>query len=185
MSMKLVILGILMEGEKHPYEIQHIMKEREMDQYIKLQKGSLYYAVEQLEKQKFIEVVDVIRDSNRPDRTIYRITAAGKEEFQRILLAQFASTQRVYHPMYAALAFARYGDQEKIAELIEEKIKQLEHHIAIMQATYDKHVSKVSRATLHIMLGAVEHGETELRWLKRLKKDAVEGRLRERGTPIE
>jgi DNA-binding PadR family transcriptional regulator len=48
MSMKLVILGILTEGEKHPYEIQHIMKEREMDLYIKLQKGSLYYAVEQL-----------------------------------------------------------------------------------------------------------------------------------------
>ena len=26
MSMKLVILGLLLEGDKHPYEVQHIMK---------------------------------------------------------------------------------------------------------------------------------------------------------------
>ena len=51
MSMKLVILGLLLEGDKHPYEVQHIMKERQMDCYIKYAKGSLYYAFEQLEKQ--------------------------------------------------------------------------------------------------------------------------------------
>ena len=49
MSMKLVILGLLLEGDKHPYEVQHIMKERQMDCYIKYAKGSLYYAFEQLE----------------------------------------------------------------------------------------------------------------------------------------
>ncbi len=37
MSMRLVILGLLMEGEKHPYEIQQLMKERSMDKYIKFQ----------------------------------------------------------------------------------------------------------------------------------------------------
>lgn len=38
MSMKLVILGLLLEGDKHPYEVQHIMKERQMDCYIKYAK---------------------------------------------------------------------------------------------------------------------------------------------------
>lgn len=52
MSMKLVILGLLLEGDKHPYEVQHIMKERQMDCYIKYAKGSLYYAFEQLEKTR-------------------------------------------------------------------------------------------------------------------------------------
>ena len=56
MSMKLVILGLLLEGDKHPYEVQHIMKERQMDCYIKYAKGSLYYAFEQLEKQGAIHI---------------------------------------------------------------------------------------------------------------------------------
>ncbi len=71
MSMKLVILGLLLEGDKHPYEVQHIMKERQMDCYIKYAKGSLYYAFEQLEKQGAIHITNVIRDTNRPDKTIF------------------------------------------------------------------------------------------------------------------
>ena len=74
MSMKLVILGLLLEGDKHPYEVQHIMKERQMDCYIKYAKGSLYYAFEQLEKQGAIRVTTIVRDTNRPDKTIFHIT---------------------------------------------------------------------------------------------------------------
>lgn len=50
MSMKLVILGLLMEKESHPYEIKQTMMEREMHHYIKMRDGSLYYAIEQLKK---------------------------------------------------------------------------------------------------------------------------------------
>ena len=74
MSMKLVILGLLLRRDKHPYEVQHIMKERQMDCYIKYAKGSLYYAFEQLEKQGAIRVTTIVRDTNRPDKTIFHIT---------------------------------------------------------------------------------------------------------------
>ncbi len=40
MSIKLLILGLLMEGEKHPYEVQQVVKQRGMDCYIKYAKGS-------------------------------------------------------------------------------------------------------------------------------------------------
>lgn len=40
MSMKLVILGLLMEANRHTYEIRQTMKERGMHNYMKLQDGS-------------------------------------------------------------------------------------------------------------------------------------------------
>lgn len=89
MSMKLVILGLLLEGDKHPYEVQHIMKERQMDCYIKYAKGSLYYAFEQLEKQGAIRITTIVRDTNRPDKTIFHITEEGKQLFHKLLLKQF------------------------------------------------------------------------------------------------
>lgn len=185
MSMRLIILGLLINGEKHPYEIQHLMKIKKMDKYIKFQKGSLYYAVEQLQKSGFIEVTDIIRDTNRPDKTIYRITEKGREEFNKLLLEQFSFVDYFFHPMYAALLFAQYGDNEKIAAVLDDRIKKVEIGLARMQKVYEEHLTFVPRSILYIMSGTVEHIKTELKWLKGLRQDVVKGRLKEVGTPIE
>ena len=79
MSMKLAILGLLLEGDHHPYEIRIKMKDRGMDQYTKLQMGSLYYAVDRLAEDGYIEAVETIQSDSRPDKTIYRITDAGRK----------------------------------------------------------------------------------------------------------
>ncbi|MFD3447947.1 PadR family transcriptional regulator [Microbacteriaceae bacterium 4G12] len=185
MSLKLVILGLLLEGDKHPYEIQHIMKEREMDYYIKLAKGSLYYAFEQLEKQGCIKISDIIRDTNRPDKTIYHITQKGEAEFQKLLLAQFQEKNHVYKPIYAALAFATLGNEHEIVSIIDNKIKETKNFLQIIQTVYNKKIATVPRAQLHILAGVIEHVYTELRWLIRLREDAVHNRLSDVGTAID
>lgn len=88
MSMKLLILGLLLERDMHPYEITLVMKERTMDQFIKLQMGSLYYAVDKLAEGGHIEAVEIIRSADRPDKTIYRITDKGKELMEQLILQQ-------------------------------------------------------------------------------------------------
>ncbi len=85
---KAFMLGLLMEKNRHPYEVQQLLKNSEMKYYIKITKGSLYYTFEQLEKKGFIEVVDIIRNEQRPEQTIYGITQSGKQEFEHLLLEQ-------------------------------------------------------------------------------------------------
>ena len=184
MSIKLVILGLLMEGSRHPYEIQQIIQQRQMHNYIKMQAGSLYYAMDQLRKEGCVEAVEVIRDTSRPDKTIYRITEAGREKFQELLMQQFASKSRVYHPLHAALSFARYGDQTKIAFVLAERIKDTEALALNMKRLYEEHSRTVPRAVLHMMLGSYEHAKVQVNWLKRLHQDALEGRLHEIGAPL-
>lgn len=100
MSVKLVILGLLMEGNKHPYEIQQTINERQMKHYIKLASGSLYYAFDTLEKDQLVKVVDVIRETNRPEKTVYSITDAGKEEFERLYFEQLLKKEHMHRPVY-------------------------------------------------------------------------------------
>lgn len=126
MSVKLIVLGLLMGGEKHPYEMQHIMKIRKLDKFVSFYKGSLYYAVEQLKDEGFIEVSQVIKEEKRPDKTLYRITEAGKNEFQDLLLQQMSKEEQYYDPLYTALVFARYGDSKKIATVIHQKLSYAE-----------------------------------------------------------
>lgn len=121
MSMKLVILGLLLEGDKHPYEVQHIMKERQMDCYIKYAKGSLYYAFEQLEKQGAIRITTIVRDTNRPDKTIFHITEEGKQLFHTLLLKQFEAKNQIYKPIYSALSFAHFGDDQELIPILEKR----------------------------------------------------------------
>ncbi|MCZ8517407.1 PadR family transcriptional regulator [Paenibacillus filicis] len=185
MSMKLVILGLLMEGDSHPYELRHKMKERSMLHYIKMQEGSLYYAIDTLCKDGYVEAAETVKDSGRPDRTIYRITPSGKVLFEELLMEQFADTKMIYHPMYAALAFAYCGDQERIRAIVEEKARQQREVVDLLKQVYYEHIPIVPRSVLHMMKGRWEHAETELHFLERLAADAAAGRLKERGKPLE
>lgn len=185
MSMKLVILGLLMEGECHPYEIRQKMKDRAMHHYVKMQEGSLYYAIDQLKKDGFIEPVEVVKDSSRPDRTIYRITPSGEELFQELLLQQFMGQKQVFHPMSAALVFARYGDAKKIELILQKKLTEQRKKVKELWAVYEEHIPTVPRSVLHLMMLGYEHGMAELRWLERIVRDAREGRLGGKGSPLD
>ncbi|GGH13540.1 PadR family transcriptional regulator [Paenibacillus segetis] len=177
MSIRLSILGLLLEEDLHPYEIRVRMKERFLDHQGKFHIGSLYYAVEQLAKQKYIEVLETISSSNRPDKTVYRITDKGKDHFQKLLLDKIKVIEPVYHSMYIALVFADKGDQEKIASLLRERVKEAEHHVNIQYQIYCEHQGIVPRSVLHFMAGHYEHAMAELKWLKRLLVDTEAGRL--------
>ncbi|TBL81834.1 PadR family transcriptional regulator [Paenibacillus thalictri] len=184
MSIKLVILGLMMEANRHPYEIRQMMKDRGMHHYIKMQDGSLYYAIDRLKKDGCIEVVETIREGNRPDRTIYRITEDGKALFQKLLLEQFKQATSVFHPLSAALVFAHNGDQAKIYELLKAKIVALRERTDMAKELYEEHIPTVPRSVLHMMYGFYEHSLTELKWLERLAEDAKNGRLKEIGSPL-
>ncbi len=84
-----------------------------MKHYIKLASGSLYYAFDTLEKNQLVKVVDVIRETNRPEKTVYSITDAGREEFERLYFEQLLKKEHMHRPVYAALSFTSYVDQEK------------------------------------------------------------------------
>ena len=76
----LSVLGLLRERPMHPYELQRHLHERHTDEMLDLKRGSLYHAIEQLQRADFIEPVETSRAGRWPERTVYRITPAGAEE---------------------------------------------------------------------------------------------------------
>lgn len=185
MSMKLAILGLLLERNMHPYEITLVMKERSMDRITKLQMGSLYYAVDKLAQEGSIEAIEVIHSNDRPDKTIFRITDQGRSLFEQLILQQIKKNEPFYHPMYMALAMSRHVDQKKIEKLLEERIRETEHEVNLAYQVYEDHISIVPRSALHLMYGRYEHNLIELKWLKRLHNDVVANKLSNVGTPLD
>lgn len=184
MSMKLAILGLLMDKDCHPYELSQEMKEREMHMYMKIQYGSLYYAIEQLKKNGLIEPVEVVSGGARPDKTIYRITEAGKIEFRKLLMKEFKMHPQFEHPFFAALAFVKYCDRDELLHSIKMQIEVFQGEAERMWALYEEHIAYAPRSVLYMLYGGYRYTVTELEWLKSLYKDAEAGRLGEVGVPL-
>jgi DNA-binding PadR family transcriptional regulator len=76
----LAVLSYLLVEQMHPYELGRRLKEHGKDRNIKFNRGSLYMVTEQLRKAGFIVEHETVRDSQRPERTVYGITDDGRDE---------------------------------------------------------------------------------------------------------
>ncbi|GAA1569096.1 PadR family transcriptional regulator [Kribbella hippodromi] len=115
------VLGTLFERPMHPYEISTTLRERGKDQSIKVNYGSLYSVVAALEKHGFVEAQEKIREGNRPERTVYRITGAGQAEFEDWLTELLGTPFREFHPLEAGLAYLPGLSPDRVVELLEQR----------------------------------------------------------------
>jgi hypothetical protein len=79
MSTRLVILGLLRERPLYGYEIKQIIEEQ-MGDWTNIAFGSIYFALKKL-AEGAVSSRWRWREGNRPSRTIYRLTPAGRVEF--------------------------------------------------------------------------------------------------------
>src|SRR5215831_19269698 len=76
----LAVLALLRERSMHPYELQRVMHQRHTDELLALKRGSLYHAINQLQRDGLIEPIEISREGRRPERTVYQITPDGEDE---------------------------------------------------------------------------------------------------------
>ena len=170
----LAVLSCLNERPMHPYEISQTLRHRGKDQSIKLNYGALYSVVESLAKAGLIETVETTREGRRPERTVYAITDAGRDEHDEWLSTLLSTPVREYHSLEAALALVLGLRPERAVQLLAERVVKLKAELgrtdAMLQATREMGLAEVftleeefRRAMLAAELAYVEHLVTALR----------------------
>src|SRR5579875_124747 len=104
----LAILALLHEEPMHPYEIAFTMRQRFMEETIKLNYGALYSTVETLERAGWITPIETGREGRRPERTVYAITDAGRFQFLARLRDLLRRPVKEYPQFEAGLALIHY-----------------------------------------------------------------------------
>jgi DNA-binding PadR family transcriptional regulator len=97
----LSVLNLLHERPMHPYEMRSLMRERRHDRAFRIRESSVYDTVARLADRGFIEPVGVNRDGRRPERTVYAITEAGRDELL-VWLRELTSEPAAEYPDFAA-----------------------------------------------------------------------------------
>ncbi|RKN45838.1 PadR family transcriptional regulator [Streptomyces hoynatensis] len=90
----------------HPYELYSLLKERREDSIVKVNPGSLYRTVERLAADGLAEPVGTERSGNRPERTTYAITEAGREALQEAVSTMLGAPVNEYPQFPVALSEA-------------------------------------------------------------------------------
>ena len=174
----LTVLALLSEQPRHPYEIQRQIHERHKD-FADGKPRALYHAVNQLLLAGAIEPVETTREGSRPERTVYRITDLGREEFATGL-HDLIETPTIEYPAFtAAVSFLGYLPVPEVIQALHGRVVALESQIAGLDAAL-----RVLRGQLRLpRLWVIEHEFTralrqaELNWIQTLVDDLQDGRL--------
>ncbi|MDF3285384.1 PadR family transcriptional regulator [Gordonia sp. N1V] len=125
-----LVLGLLAEQPLHPYEMVQITLERREDRLVKFRPGTLYHTVDRLLGNGLIEVHDVRREGNRPERTVYAITEAGQEALVVNLERILAQHSPEYPELYLALSEAHALPRPRVIELLSARIEAMRADLA-------------------------------------------------------
>jgi DNA-binding PadR family transcriptional regulator len=80
MSVKHALLGILADKPSHGYELKAQFEEK-LGEFWELNFGQIYQSLDRLHKDGLVDFEDV-EQSDKPDKKIYRLTNAGRVEFE-------------------------------------------------------------------------------------------------------
>ncbi len=173
--MALAVLATVVQQPMHRYQIASLIRARGKDQDMDVKWGSLYTVVQNLAKHGFLEVVGTSRQGARPERTVYRITEAGRREmldWTRELL----STPEPEHPRFAAgLSVQMILSPDEVMALLRTRLGLLEESIAARRAALTGHLTEIPRLFLVEDQFAVAMLEAEAAWVRAFLEELTSG----------
>ncbi|MFE2691674.1 PadR family transcriptional regulator [Streptomyces mirabilis] len=171
----LAVMVLLTEKPMHPYEIAQTLRRRGKDTSLKIKYGSLYTVVQNLEKHGLVEVAEVQRQGNRPERTLYGITDAGRAEATEWLSDLLAVPAEEYPIFEAALSLMGVLHPDEVARLLGERLSMLEVRAASLRGGLEKLYETLPRLFLIESEFKLHMIEAEAEWVRGFLTEVTAG----------
>jgi DNA-binding PadR family transcriptional regulator len=173
----IAVLATLRERAMHPYEMQRLLRERRKDDVLVLKRGSLYQTIARLEAAGAIAAGRTSRAGNRPERTTYHITPAGKARLVQWVDAVIEQPLRERSAFLGGLSFLVHLDRREALAALRRRIDRLEEEVAELEARLADATPRVGR--IHVLESEYARvmRAAELAWVKQLAADIAARRL--------
>jgi DNA-binding PadR family transcriptional regulator len=102
----LTVLSLLAYEPLHPYRMQRLMQLWGKDRVVNVgQRANLYKTIKRLHDAGLVAVRQTERDSQYPERTVYELTGAGREQAVGWLTEMLSAPRNEFPEFPAALSF--------------------------------------------------------------------------------
>jgi len=174
----MAVLALVTEAPMHAYRMQQLIKERHKDDVINVaQRNSIYQTIDRLHREGLIAVRETSREENRPERTVYEITATGRETLREWMHTMLSTPAREFPEFPAALAFLPILPVSEALAALRSRAETLEAHVAAAKAE----MKEASKFLPRLFLVETEHQvaviAAELDFVRGVVDDLASGRL--------
>jgi DNA-binding PadR family transcriptional regulator len=133
----LAVMSYLSQQPMHPYELGRTLREHGDARSIKFNHGSLYMVVGQLARAGYITELETSRAGQRPERTVYALTDAGRAELRTWLAELVAEPQHEYPHFVAALSLIAALPPDEVVRLLHRRLDRLQEARAEIRSLID------------------------------------------------
>ncbi len=175
----LAVLTFLSVKPMYPYELASVLRHTGKEQTIKINWGSLYTVVQNLEKHGFIEAAGTSRQGGRPERTAYAITDAGRAEMRDWLRELLSEPQREYPLFATALSLLGPLSPDEVIEMLRLRLATIDAGIVAHDAEMAQVRKQVPRIFLIEDEYAVAMRRAEATWVRDLLGELEDGTLQD------
>jgi DNA-binding PadR family transcriptional regulator len=164
MLQQLILLGILLKKKMHGYQLnEHVT--HAMGLYTDLKKATVYYALEKLEKDGYIQH-KVEREGKRPERYVYQITQKGRTYFLDLLRKHLKSYSRSYYVDDVCIS---YMDQLSTAE-VNQLLADKREEIRTLMRQFREHPEH-GKNWHYVVSHNIAHLKADLSWINKILED--------------
>jgi DNA-binding PadR family transcriptional regulator len=146
--MALAVLATVVQRPMHRYEMASLMRARGKDRDMDIKWGSLYTVVASLEKNRLLEAIEVTRQGARPERTVYQITDAGRDELVGWTRELIAEPEAEHTRFIAGLSVLAVLTPRDVMDLLRRRLGRLTETIDALTAQLRQASSDVPRLFL-------------------------------------
>jgi DNA-binding PadR family transcriptional regulator len=173
----LTVLGMLHTQPLHPYGIQRLIKQWGKDQVVNVgQRTSLYRTIERLQAAGLVCIADTERDHQYPERTVYKITDAGRAATREWLEEMLAVPKNDFPEFPVALSHVMMLNPKEALTLLERR----EALLSAMHQGLEAGLASTAGMPRVISLEAeyvLATATAQLAWLRSIIDDLRTGRL--------
>lgn len=173
----LAVLSTVAAKPMHPYEMAASMRARGGGRDSAIKWGSLYTVVRNLERHGLLAVAANVREGGRPERTVYRITAAGRAELTDWVRELIAVPEREHLRFAAGLAVIGALTPDEVTALLFDRLAALERENAEQRASLTTAAERVPRVHLLDADYDLTMREAEARWVRSLLTALTDGTM--------
>lgn len=171
----LAVLATLVAKPMHPYEVASLLRTRGKEHDMPLRWGSLYTVVGNLEKHGFIAVVENVRHGGRPERTVYRITDAGRAELADWVRELIAEPEPEQPRFMAGLSVAGVLHPDEVTELLAQRRDRMRERLDNRREELARYATEVPRLFLIETEYELALQEAEFAWVESFLDELTTG----------
>lgn len=120
-----LILGVLFEKERNPYEITKMLNNLNLRKWFNIADSTVYATINTLKKQGLVKG-ETIKEGNFPEKTIYSLTAEGEFELHNTISNYLEENDPDGSKFDIALILLHHLSKDEVLQKLKVKLENLE-----------------------------------------------------------